>query len=125
MPVLRLWNREERTPRPIRVRAVRRGQEATGVDYTGSIEIKSSIFRGHTCYRAYNAFFICLASKAIHLEAVSGMSAQQFLRALQRFSGRRDLCQHLYSDFGTNFISSDKSLKLWINEFYQGIEEIV
>jgi len=53
------------------------------------------------------------------------MSAQHFLWALQRFIGRRGFCQHLYSDCGTNFISSDKSLKLWTNEFYKGIEETV
>jgi len=40
-------------------------------------------------FKAYNAVFISLASKAIHLEAVSGMSAQHFLRAVQRFNGRR------------------------------------
>ncbi|XP_070855369.1 uncharacterized protein [Drosophila suzukii] len=108
-----------------RVNPPKRAFEATGVDYTGAIEIKSSRFRGHTCYKAYIAVFVCLASKAIHLEAVTGMSAQHFLWALQRFIGRRGFCQHLYSDCGTNFISSDKSLKLWTNEFYKGIEETV
>ncbi|XP_070851469.1 uncharacterized protein [Drosophila suzukii] len=82
-----------------RVNPPKRAFEAIGVDYT--------------------------ASKAIHLEAVTGMSAQHFLWALQRFIGRRGFCQHLYSDCGTNFISSDKSLKLWTNEFYKGIEETV
>jgi len=108
-----------------RVNPPKREFEATGVDYTGAIEIKSSRFRGHTCYKAYIAVFICLASKAIHLEAVTGMSAQHFLWTLQRYIGRRGFCQHLYSDCGTNFISSDKSLKLWTNEFYQEIEETV
>ncbi|XP_070854473.1 uncharacterized protein [Drosophila suzukii] len=108
-----------------RVNPPKRAFEATGVDYTGAIKIKSSRFRGHTCYKEYIAVFICLASKAIHLEAVTGMSAQHFLWALQRLIGRRGFCQHLYSDCGTNFISSDKSLKLWTNEFYKGIEETV
>jgi len=92
-----------------RVNPPKRAFEATGVDYTSAIEIKSSRFRGHTCYKAYIAVFICLASKAIHLEADTGMG----------------FCQHLYSDCGTNFISSDKSLKLWTNEFYKGIEKTV
>jgi len=78
-----------------RVNPPKRAFEATGVDYTGAIEIKSSRFRGHNCYKAYIAVFICLASKAIHLEAVTGMSAQHFLWALQRFLGRRGFCQHL------------------------------
>jgi len=103
-----------------RVNPPKRAFEAPGVDYTGAIGIKSSRFRRHTCYKAYIAVFICLASKAIHLEAVTGMSAQHFLCALQRFIGRRGFCQHLYSDCGTNFISSDKTLKLLTYEFYQG-----
>jgi len=108
-----------------RVNPPKRALEATEVDYTGAIEIKSSRYRGHTCYKAYVAVLICLASKAIQLEAVTRMSAQHFLWALQRFIGRRGFCQHLYSDCGTNFISSDKSLNLWTNEFYQGIEDTV
>jgi len=45
--------------------------------------------------------------------------------APQRFIGRRGFCQYLYSDCGPNFISSDKFVKLWTNEFYEGIEGTV
>jgi len=48
-----------------RVNPPKRAFEAPGVDYTGAIGIKSSRFRRHTCYKAYIAVFICLASKAI------------------------------------------------------------
>ncbi|XP_070138797.1 uncharacterized protein [Drosophila bipectinata] len=36
-----------------RVNPPKRAFEATGVDYTGSIDVKASRFRGHTTYKAY------------------------------------------------------------------------
>ncbi|XP_055307331.1 uncharacterized protein LOC129571550, partial [Sitodiplosis mosellana] len=83
---------------------------ATGVDYTGAIELKSSKYRGNTTYKGYIVVFICLATKAVHLEAVTGMSTEHFLCALHRFIGRRGLCQHMFSDSGTNFIGADNAL---------------
>ncbi|XP_043068221.1 uncharacterized protein [Drosophila bipectinata] len=105
-----------------RVNPPGRAFEATGVDYTGAFYLKASRFRGHHTYKAYIAVFICLATKAIHLEAVTGLSTQHFLWALQRFIGRRGLCKHLYSDGGTNFIGADNSLRIWQKEFRNSID---
>lgn len=83
---------------------------ATGVDYTGAFQIKASRFRGNTTYKGYVAVFICLATKAVHLEAVTGMTTKHFLWALFRFIGRRGICHDMYSDNGTNFIGADRKL---------------
>lgn len=91
-----------------RVNPPERAFLATGVDYTGAFELKASRYRGNTSYKGYIAIFICLASKAIHLEAVTGMSTQHFLWALQRFVGRRGLCHDMYSDNGTNFVGANR-----------------
>lgn len=96
---------------------------ATGVDYTGAIELKSSKYRGNTIYKGYIVVFICLATKAVHLEAVTGMSTEHFLCALHRFIGRRGLCQHMFSDNGTNFIGADNVLKS--KDFVKAIESDV
>ncbi|XP_031635614.1 uncharacterized protein LOC116348687 [Contarinia nasturtii] len=80
---------------------------ATGIDYTGAIELKSSRFRGNTTYKGYIVIFICLATKAIHLEAATGMSTEHFLMALHRFIGRRGICRDIFSDNGTNFVGAD------------------
>ncbi|XP_070075666.1 uncharacterized protein [Drosophila takahashii] len=37
---------------------------ATGIDYTGAIELKAARLRGTATYKGYIAIFICLASKA-------------------------------------------------------------
>lgn len=94
---------------------------ATGVDYTGAIELKASRYRGHTTYKGYIAVFICLATKAVHLEAVSGMSTDQFLFALQRFLGHHGLCHDIYSDCGTNFIGAEKVLKTQAQKFRESV----
>ncbi|XP_036344418.1 uncharacterized protein LOC118753652 [Rhagoletis pomonella] len=108
-----------------RVNPPQRAFVATGVDYTGAIEIKSSKYRGHTVYKGYVAIFICLATKAVHLEAVTSMSTEHFLWALQRFIGRRGLCQDIYSDCGTNFIGADGILKTNYQKFRADLEREV
>ena len=42
----------------------------TGVDYAGPFNIKCSKERGIKTFKGFIAVFICLATKAIHLEAV-------------------------------------------------------
>lgn len=51
-----------------------------------------------------------MATKAIHLEAVSDLTTEAFLAALRRFFARRGKSSHLYSDNGTNFIGANRSI---------------
>lgn len=100
-----------------RVNPPKRAFTATGIDFTGAIELKSSRYRGHTAYKGYIAIFICLATKAIHLEAVTGMSTTHFLWAFQRFMGRRGISRDIYSDCGTNFVGAEKILRKQCEQF--------
>ncbi|XP_049692380.2 uncharacterized protein LOC126053693 [Helicoverpa armigera] len=47
----------------------------TGVDFTGQVEVKANKGRGIKITKGYIAIFICLATKAIHLELVSDLRA--------------------------------------------------
>ncbi|XP_043064386.1 uncharacterized protein LOC122320287 [Drosophila ficusphila] len=98
---------------------------ATGVDYTGAIEIKAARMRGTSYYKGYIAIFICLATKAIHLEAVTGLTAEHFIWALDRFTGRRGFCRHIYSDNGTNFVGADKTLQLAYDKLKSDFKSVV
>lgn len=57
------------------------------------------------------ALFICKATKAIHVELVSNLTAEAFIAALRRFIARRDLIDHLYCDNGSNFVGASRELK--------------
>jgi hypothetical protein len=83
----------------------------TGVDYAGPVMLRTSKGRGHKATKAFIAIFVCLATKAVHIEAVSDYSADAFLAALRRFISRRGLCQVIYSDCGTNFVGADAALR--------------
>ena len=68
----------------------------TGIDYAGPIQVRLSKGRGNKSYKGYVAVFVCLSTKAVHLEVVSDMSAESFMAALRRFTARRGPCAHIY-----------------------------
>ncbi|XP_011859317.1 PREDICTED: uncharacterized protein LOC105556814, partial [Vollenhovia emeryi] len=95
-----------------RVSSAARSFLHSGLDYAGPIQIRASAGRGITSRKAYIALFICLATKAIHLELVGDYSTQAFLNAFSRFCARRGLPQAMYSDNGTTFVGADRELTL-------------
>ena len=62
-----------------------------GVDYVGPFEIKSDNSRSKTTTNCYVALFNCMATKAVHLELVSNLTAEAIIAALKRFIARRVL----------------------------------
>lgn len=83
----------------------------TGVDFTGFVDVRSAKGRGVTCTKGYIAVFVCMVTKAVHLELVSDLTASAFLAALKRLSARRGSPGHIYSDNGTNFIKANRVLQ--------------
>ena len=55
--------------------------------------------------------FISLKVKAVHLEAVSDLTSEAFISALQRFVARWGCPMLILSDHGTNFVSANRELK--------------
>ncbi|XP_037927699.1 uncharacterized protein LOC119662193 [Teleopsis dalmanni] len=62
----------------------------TGVDFAGPIFTYLKI-HGKAPYKSYIAVFICFATKAVHLEAVTDLTSDPFIAALKRFVGRRGI----------------------------------
>lgn len=83
----------------------------SGVDYAGPITIKLWKGRCSKTTKGYIAIFICLATKAIHLELVSDLTTDAFLAAYRRFISRRGICRKIFSDCGTNFVGAAKQLQ--------------
>ena len=63
--------------------------QASGVDYAGPYNILKSKGQGSKTYKGYIAVFICLKTKAVHIELVSGYSSQDFIAAFIRFTSIR------------------------------------
>lgn len=83
----------------------------SGVDYAGPIKIRTSKGRGNRSYKGYICIFVCMVTRAVHLEVVSDMTSQAFLAAFRRFVSRRGHCAQLWSDNGTTFVGAARELK--------------
>uniref|UniRef100_V5GH76 Integrase catalytic domain-containing protein n=1 Tax=Anoplophora glabripennis TaxID=217634 RepID=V5GH76_ANOGL len=81
-----------------------------GVDYAGPFYITMTRHRGIKSQKAYICLFVCLATKAIHLELASDMSTATFLGCFKRFLARRGPVVCVYSDCGTNFLGAKAEL---------------
>lgn len=56
------------------------------------------------------AVFVCLWSKAAHLEVVSNYTTEAILVAFH-FISRRGLCEDMSLDCGINFVGADRTLR--------------
>ncbi|XP_055612492.1 uncharacterized protein LOC129759094 [Uranotaenia lowii] len=80
----------------------------TGVDYAGPFLLKQGRMRSPI--KCYVSVFVCMSTKAIHLELVGSLSTESFLGAFHRFVGRRGNVSEMYSDHGTNFQGAKRQL---------------
>ena len=78
----------------------------TGLDYVGPYLLRASAGRGIKAYKGYLAIFVCMVTRAVHIEVVSDYSIPSFLLAFRRFISRLGLCDAIYSDNGTTFQGS-------------------
>ena len=96
-----------------------------GVDFAGPIKIRLFPGRGHKSMKGYIVVFICMCTKAVHLEAVSNYDTKHFLAAFNRFISRRGLCRYVYSDCGTNFVGANSYLRTLFSRTSDGIKQII
>ena len=97
----------------------------TGVDYAGPVDILRFRGRGSRTYKAYIAVFVCMATKAVHLELVTGYSSDDFIAAFRRFTSTRGQCPGLHSDQGTTFVGADKLLRQMYMESSDYMQKLV
>lgn len=83
----------------------------SGVDFAGPINIRMSKGRGNKSYKGYICLFICMVTRAIHLEVISDLTSEGFIAGFKRFVSRRGHCSEIWSDNGTNFVGASKELR--------------
>ena len=71
----------------------------TGLNYLGPLYVKD----GTVTQKVWVCLFTCLSTRAIHLELVADMSADQFLLCLQRFIARRGKPSRIICDNASQF----------------------
>ncbi|XP_055614820.1 uncharacterized protein LOC129761138 [Toxorhynchites rutilus septentrionalis] len=81
----------------------------TGVDFAGPFMVKSLTTAKKPLVT--KALFICMLTRAIHVELVNDLSTVAFLAALRRFSSRRGLPKKILSDNATNFVGAQNELE--------------
>lgn len=83
----------------------------TGVDYAGPVPYRTHLGRNPKIVKAWIAVFVCLVTRAIHLELVCDATTETFIAALRRFIARRGKVSEIISDNGTNFVGANNYLK--------------
>ncbi|XP_058810335.1 uncharacterized protein LOC131675383 [Phymastichus coffea] len=83
----------------------------TGVDFFGPIMIKEKRDRNRNFLKAYGSVFVCMATKAVHIEVASDLSAEGFLACFRRFVATHGKPTTMYSDNGTNFVGANSELQ--------------
>lgn len=85
----------------------------TGVDYAGPFITKLADNHGNVLgtHKVWIAVFVCLKTRAVHLEVVSGESSIAFIDAFEKFIGRRSYCKKMFSDNGKNFVGADSAIR--------------
>ncbi|KAA5784357.1 transposase family protein, partial [Pseudomonas aeruginosa] len=86
-----------------------------GTDFAGPFMIKASRLRNVRLIKAYLCVFVCLSTKAVHLEVVADLTTEAFIASLDRFVSRRGLPELIRSDNGTNFVGADRYLRDVVN----------
>ena len=61
--------------------------------------------------KRYGCIFICMTTRAIHLEVLPDLTTDSFINALRRFIARRGPLTHLYTDNGSNFVGAERILR--------------
>ncbi|XP_055623266.1 uncharacterized protein LOC129766702 [Toxorhynchites rutilus septentrionalis] len=84
----------------------------SGVDFCGPFYLRPPT-RKSAPLKVFVAVFVCLSTKAIHLELVGNLSTDSFIACLKRFAARRGIPKTIYCDNATNFVGARRTL----NEF--------
>ena len=79
------------------------------MDYAGPLYIKES--NCSDLKKVYVLLFTCCSTRAVHLELATDLSADVFIRCLQRFTARRGIPAIIVSDNAKTFKSTAKILR--------------
>ncbi len=90
----------------------------TGIDYAGPVVLREGATRKPVFMKAYWCLFVCMATRAIHIEICRSLDTEEFIAALKRFTNRRGTPKDIYSDNGL----SQKLEEEWKGNYLQSLQ---
>ena len=85
--------------------------DRTGVDFAGPFVLRLGHTRKPVLLKTYATVFVCLTTKAVHLDLCASLSTEDFMATFRRFVARRGCPSHMYSDNGTNFLGAREEIR--------------
>ena len=82
-----------------------------GADFAGPFTLRKGHTRKPVWVKGYVCIFICLTTKAVHVELVMDLSTDSFVAALKRFVSRRGRPAVIMTNNGTNFVGARHQLE--------------
>lgn len=83
-----------------------------GLDIFGPWTIVTRHTRGGSAEsKRWAVIFMCMSTRAMHIELIESMTTSSFINALRRFFFIRGPAKLLHSDRGTNFVGACKELQ--------------
>ena len=76
----------------------------TGMDFAGPFTTRQGYTRRPVKIDSYICIFVCMSTKAVHLEVTSDLTTEAFTACLRRFISRRNCPLTIRSDNGPNFV---------------------
>ena len=89
----------------------------TGVDFAGPFDVKRSHTRKPVLVKAYACLFVCMSTKAVHIDCTEDLSTASFMLCFERFINRRGLPQHVYSDNAARTLGTPTQLPYDLQDF--------
>ncbi len=83
----------------------------TSVNFAGPLLLRVGYTRRPQHIKCYISIFVCMCTKAVHLDLCQSLSSEDFLATLRCFVARRGCPAHLYSDNGTNFSGAREEIR--------------
>ena len=84
----------------------------TGVDFAGPLTLRVGYTRKPVHIKCYVAVFVCMSTKAVHLDLCERLTTDDFMATLRRFVARRGCPAHVYSDNGSNFVGAAEEIRV-------------
>ena len=81
----------------------------TGIDFAGPVFCSDLPQQ-----KLYICLFVCGVVRAVHLELVDSLSAEDFVLSFRRFSALKRVPSVVYSDNGKNFVGGQKMLSSYL-----------